>query len=186
MYFMCHKSDAAETFRHFSADNCATVFSSDVETLRSDDGREFLEGAFGALCRKYNLTQEFTSASSPQFNGVAKRALGLIEAAALAAKIQASILFPNVELPSSSDYLWTEAMSWACHTFNCSATTSNPESKSPHEMWHGSPPRRHLLPFFKPGYYNAKRTNKSQPNSARVFLSRPRTKPPPGFCASMD
>ena len=48
-----------------------------------------LGGVFGALCRKYNITQGFTSASRRQFNGVAERALGLIEAAALVARIQA-------------------------------------------------------------------------------------------------
>ena len=117
-------------------------------------------------------TQKFTSASSPQFNGVAEQALGSMEAAASAARIQAPILFPNVELPSS-DYLWTEAMPWTCHTFYCSATTSNPHSKSPREMWHGSPPRRHLLPFFKPGYHKAKRTNKSQPKAQECFYLGP-------------
>ena len=66
VYFMRHKSDAAEMFRHFLADNRATRFPSDVEIVRSDDGGESLEGAFGALCRKYNITQEFASASSPQ------------------------------------------------------------------------------------------------------------------------
>ena len=76
-------SDAAETFRQFLADNRATRFPSDVEIARPDEGGEFLERAFGALCSKYNITQEFTSASSPQFNCVAERALGLIEAAAL-------------------------------------------------------------------------------------------------------
>ena len=60
-------------------------------------------------------------------------------------------------------------MSWACHLFKCSATTFNPDSKSPHEIWHGSPPRRHWLSFFKPGYYKAKRTNKSQPNAQECF-----------------
>ena len=96
----------------------------------------------------------------------------MLEAAALAARIQAPILFPNVELPSS-DYFWTEDMSWACHTFNCSTTTSIPDSKSPHEMWHGSPPRRHLLPFFNPGYYKAKRTNKLQPRAQECFYLGP-------------
>ena len=113
---MHHKSDAAETFRQFLADNRAPRCPSDVEIVRSEDGGDFVERAFGALCRKYNTTEKFTSASSPQFNGVAERALGLIDAAAFAARIQAPILFPNVELPSS-DSLLAEAMSWACHTF---------------------------------------------------------------------
>ena len=54
VYFMRHKSDAAEKLRQFFADNRATRFPSDVEMVKSDYGGEFLEGALGALCRKYN------------------------------------------------------------------------------------------------------------------------------------
>ena len=72
-------------------------------------------------------------------------------------------------------------MSWAYHTFSSSATTSSPDSKSPHEMWHGSPPRRHMLPFLKPGYYKAKRTNKSQPEALECFCLGPGRPPPRDF-----
>ena len=37
--------------------------------------------------------QEFTTADGPQFNGVAERPLGLIEAAAIRGQIQARALF---------------------------------------------------------------------------------------------
>ena len=37
--------------------------------------------------------QEFTTADGPQFNGVAERALGLIETAAMAGRIQAREVF---------------------------------------------------------------------------------------------
>ena len=103
---MRHKSDAAEAFRRFYAENRATKFPFDVEIVRSDDGGDFLERAFRALCRKYSITQEFTSSSSPQFNNVAERALGLIDAKALAARIQAPTRFLNVELPLSIRYGW--------------------------------------------------------------------------------
>ena len=45
-------------------------------------------------------------------------------------------------------------------------------------MWHGSPPRRNLLPFSKPGYYQAKRTNKSQPKAQECFSLGPGRKHP--------
>lgn len=38
---------------------------------------------------------------SPQFNGVAERALGLLEAATMAARIQATDLFPDVNMPDT-------------------------------------------------------------------------------------
>lgn len=153
--------------------------------MKSDDGKEFLEGTFGVLSRKFNITQEFTSASSPQFNGLAERALGLIEAAGLSARIQALILFPIVELPSS-DYLWTEATSWAYHCLNCSATTSNPDGISPHELWHRSPPQRKIAAILQAGLLQSQANEQVVAKSARVLLSRPRTNPPPGFCESLD
>ena len=66
-------------------------------------------------------------------NGVAERALGVIQNAALAARIQARILFPHIELPPSQT-LWPEAVHWASEALNRTATTSNPGSKSPYEM----------------------------------------------------
>ena len=38
---------------------------------------------FGDLCRSRGIKQEFTTVDSPQFNGVAECALGLIETAAM-------------------------------------------------------------------------------------------------------
>ena len=51
------------------------------------------------MCRQYCIKQEVTNAKSPELNGVAERALGIIQNAALAARIKAPILFPHVELP---------------------------------------------------------------------------------------
>ena len=40
VHFMRHESNAAEPFRPFLADNCATKFLSDVEIVWSDGGGE--------------------------------------------------------------------------------------------------------------------------------------------------
>ena len=53
--------------------------------VRSDDGGDFMEGKFGKLCRE--IKQEFTTADSPEYNGVAEQGLAMIEYAALAARI---------------------------------------------------------------------------------------------------
>ena len=68
-------------------------------TVRSDGGGEFCGGKFGDLCRSRCIKQEFTTGDSPQINGVAERALGLIETAAMAGRIQARELFPGEQLP---------------------------------------------------------------------------------------
>ena len=58
------------------------------------------------------IKQEFTPSYSPQYNGVAERGLALIEEAAMAARIQAKVMFGHVLL-SETDRLWAEAMHWA-------------------------------------------------------------------------
>ena len=59
-------------------------------------------GEFGDLCRTRGIKQEFTTADSPQFNGVAERALGLIETAAMTGRIQARELYPCLLYTSPS------------------------------------------------------------------------------------
>ena len=110
VYFLRHKSDAASAFESFLAEVRADGIPSTVMAVRSDNGREFFGGAFGELCRKRCIKQEFTPADSPKYNGVAERALGLINDAAAAARIQATELYPGApDYPS----LWAEAVSWA-------------------------------------------------------------------------
>ena len=171
VYFLRHKSDAASAFESFLAEVRADGIPSTVMTVRSDNGREFFGGAFGELCRKRCIKQEFTPADSPKYNGVAERALGLINDAAAAARIQATELYPGApDYPS----LWAEAVSWACHVLNCTATTANPGDKSPYEMWYGSPPPRGAVwPFLKPAVCRVKRNNKSQPKAQDCYYVGP-------------
>ena len=91
--FMVHKWDAAEMFEQFLADTRADGVPSEVVIVRSDGGGEFRGAKFGDLCKSRSIKQEFTTADSPQFNGVAERALGLIETAAMAGRIQAREVF---------------------------------------------------------------------------------------------
>ncbi|CAB1100789.1 unnamed protein product [Ectocarpus sp. CCAP 1310/34] len=138
---------------------------------RSDNRGECIEGEFGRVCRKYCIKQEFTPAHSPEYNGVAERALGLIKDAALAARIQAPTLYPGApNYPS----LWAEAIARAYNTLNCTSTTSNPEKKLPYEMWHGHPPPPGATyPFLKPAVYKVKRTHKSEPKAQKCFYLGP-------------
>ena len=123
------------------------------------------------------------SASSPQFNGVAKRALWLIEAAALAATIQASILFSSVELPSSES-LWTEAMSWACNTLFCNDFQPRQQITARYVAW--QPTSASFAAMLQAWLLQSQANEQVAAQRARMFLSRPRIKPPPGFCASID
>ena len=104
---------------------------------------------------KCGIKQEFTPADNPKYNGVAERSLALICDTALAARIQAQVLYPGAP---SYPSLWAEVVSWPCNALNRTATKANPGNKSPYEMWYGSP---HLAgevwPFLKPAIYRVKR-----------------------------
>ena len=105
-YMMIVRDDYSRFTRVFflrTKDETATYFSKYLaeiaprkgEVVRSDGGGEFSKGVFGALCTAEKIRQEFTAADSPQYNGVAERQIAIIEAAGLAARIQAAAKYPN-------------------------------------------------------------------------------------------
>ena len=153
------------------------IFQSTWQSLLPHGGGEFSKGAFGALCTTEKIRQEFTTADSPQYNGVAERQLAIIEAASLAARIQAAAKYPNEVLPRGES-LWAEQAQWAYHALNCTATSANPRFKSPHEMWFGSPPSSSPFPFLKPGFHSTKRRHKLQPKAVRCWYLGPAPKCP--------
>ena len=112
--------------------------------------------------------QEFTTAGSPQYNGVTERQIAIIEAAGLAARIQAAAKYPNEVFPRGES-LWAEQAHWACHSLNYTATSANPGFKFPHEMWFGSSTSSSPFPFLKPGFRSVKRGNKLQPKAVRCW-----------------
>ena len=120
----------------FLANTRANGVPSKVVIVRPFGGGEFRGVEFGDLYRSRGIKQEFTTADSPYLNGVAERALGLIETAAMMGPIQACQLFHSAKLPATES-LWAEASYWACDDLNPTATSANPANKSPHEMWHG-------------------------------------------------
>ena len=92
-------------------------------------------------------------------------------------RIQAQELFLGVPATAS---LWVDASRWACDILNRAEPTANPESKSPHEMWHGSSPPVVLPSFLKPGYSKVKRENKSQAKVQEYFYLDPAPNYPRG------
>ena len=172
VYFLERKSDAADAFKKFLADVRGDGVPVKVKKVRSDNGGEFFGGEFRDVCRQHCVRQVFTNAKSPELNGVAERALGNIQNAALAARIQAPILFPHVELPPS-ETLWAEAVHWACEALNRTAITSNPGSKSPYEMWHGKAAPTSPHPFLRPRYCRWNRPSKSFPRWESSFYLGP-------------
>ena len=167
--FFSHKYDAASAFEKLLADLRVEGTPSEVVMImRSDDGGEFMEGLFGKLSREQKIKQEFTTADSPEYNGVAERGLDMIKSAALAARIQASELFPGYSIPEGPS-LWAEATNWACDAYNRTATVAISGNRSPHEMFYEETPQSSPIPFLKPGFYKLKRTNEIGSKARECF-----------------
>ena len=96
----------------------------------------------------------------------------MIESAALAARTQASELFPGYSIPEGAS-LWAEAINWACDAYNRTATVANSGNRSPHEMFYGVTPQSSPIPFLKPGFCKSKRTNKMNPKAGECFYLGP-------------
>ena len=105
VYFMTSKSEVSKYFKQYLADHRLSGTPSPVETVRTDDAAEFKSGYFADLCRERGIRQEFTTANSPQFNGVAERGIAMIESTGKAALIQAKCMFSGMGIPLS-DSLW--------------------------------------------------------------------------------
>ena len=160
MYFLAKKSDAASAFESFLVEVRADGTPSAIMYVRSENGGEVFEGEFGISCRKRGIKEKFTPEDSPKYNVVAERTLALIIDTALAARIQAQVLYLGALSYTS---LWVEAVSWAYKALNRTATKANPGNKFPCEMWYGSPPLvGEVWHFFKLAIYRVKRENKSQ------------------------
>ena len=122
VYFMRSKDEVSRYFRQYLADYRFTGVPCPVETVRTDDAAEFKGGAFADLCRERGIRQEFTTADSPQFNGVAERGIVVIEPAGKATIIQAGLNFSGMGIPPGNS-LWAAQACWACHALNSTATT---------------------------------------------------------------
>ena len=169
-YFMRQKSDAVTLFEQFLADERVAGIPSAVEVVRSDEGGEF-RGDFAKLCRRHNIRQEFTTADSAKFNGVAERHIVRIESAGMAAQVQAKLLFRGFKIPSGSR-LWSARNYWACYALNRTATSANVVDKSHFEMRFGTVPQS-PIPFLKPGYVKIKRQDKLRSKALPCFFIGP-------------
>ena len=170
MYFLKHKSDSGDVLRKFLADACADGVPSKVAIARSDNGGKFFGGDFGEVCKQFCIKQVFTNADNPGQNDVVERTLliGTIQNAALAACVQAPIIFPLVQLPPTKS-LWADSMHWADGALKHTATTANPINKSTHVMWYGTAEHASPHPFLRPAYCRRKRPSKSFPRAESCF-----------------
>ena len=145
-----------------------------IKCVRTDNGGEF-EGEFQSELDRRSITHEHTPPDTPQYNGVAKRVLGLLreKAATLMEELDDVINVPR-------EKLWVQPMLFACDVTDKSVTTSTDGGKFPYELWFGKfPTVDHLRPFGAVGYARQRvREHKMVPKGEKcVFMEIPRNFP---------
>lgn len=69
-----------------------------MEIVRRDNGSEFTGEAFKDVCRRLCMKRELTTANIIQFNEVAELTIGIIDMTANAERIEALLLFPELDI----------------------------------------------------------------------------------------
>ena len=144
-----------------------------IECVRTDNGGEF-EGEFQRELDRRSITHGHTPPDTPQYNGVAESALGLLQEKAITLMEE---LDDVINVPREK--LWAQVMLFACDVTK-SVKTSTDGGKSPYELWLGKfPTADHLRPFGAVGYARQKlREHKMAPKGEKcVFMGIPRNFP---------
>lgn len=130
VYFMRHKSEALSKFKEF----CAMVENqtgNKVKSLRTDNGREYVNEGFTVFLRSKGVIHECTAPYTPQQNGQSERDMRTIVECA-----RSMLLHKNV-----SNELWAEAVSTAVYILNRALPVKQNENVSPFEKWFGQKPK---------------------------------------------
>ena len=171
--FVRKKSDTTAALLSLIADYI-TPQKLSIKCIRTDNGGEF-EGEFQRELDRRSITHEHTPPDTPQYNGVAERALGLLREKAI---ILMEELDDVINVPREK--LWAQAMLFACDVTNKSVTTSTDGGKSPYEVWYGKfPTSDHLRSFGAVVYARQSvREHKMAPKGEKcVFMGIPRNFP---------
>jgi hypothetical protein len=162
VYPIRRKADVLVVFKTFKA-QVELESEKKIKCLRTDNGGEYTSDEFDNFCQHEGIKRQFTTAYTPQQNGVAEsmnrtlleRTRAMLKAAGLGKS------------------LWAEAINTACYVINRSPSTAI-ELKTPMEMWTGKPADYSRLHIFgSPVYvmYNTQEVSKLDSKSRKyVFL----------------
>ena len=141
--FLKHKNQVAGALEDIIASHISPA-GLKIGIIRTDGGGEF-EGEFQDLLNNLGIKHEKTPPYSPQYNGVAERALGILRDKTVA--LLRSLIAGN------TNRLWAEAMRYACDMSNMCVTASLDQGVTPHELWYGDKPSLSgIIPFGTVGY----------------------------------
>ncbi|GJV67811.1 retrovirus-related pol polyprotein from transposon TNT 1-94 [Tanacetum coccineum] len=136
VYFLHSKDETPEIIKKFIA-QAQLNYKAKVCKIRTDNGTEFKNATLKAHYEKLGIMQQFSTARTPQQNGVVKRCnRTLVEAA------RTMLIFSR--LP---EFLWAEAVATACFTQNRSIIHTR-HNKTPYELLRGRKPNVEYFHVF--------------------------------------
>ena len=136
VYFMRQKSEVFTKFREFKA-LAETTSRNKLRGIRSDNGGEFIQGAFEEYLKEHGILHQTSSPYSPQQNGVAERMnRTLVE--------MARSMLQDQELGKE---LWAEAVATAAY-LRARCPTKAVSHMTPEEAWSGQKPSISHLKIF--------------------------------------
>ncbi|CAI0435035.1 unnamed protein product [Linum tenue] len=137
VFFLAHKSETFAKFKTF-----ALMHTSQLKTVKSDNGGEFIMDEFETFCNDTGISHIFSAPRTPQQNGVVERKnRTIIECA--------RTLLLEYNLPK---YFWAEAVNTACHVIN-RVIVRKTLNKTPYELLKNKPPNiSYFHPFGCPCY----------------------------------
>ena len=129
-----HKDEAFEKFKAF---NALVENESDrkIKCLRFDRGGEFTSDEFFDFCEQHGIKRQFSTARTPQRNGVVERMNRTVQQMARA-------MLDESGTPAT---LWGEAAFTVVTILNQENVRVN-RTQTPHELWYGKTP---TIKYFK-------------------------------------
>ncbi|GJV14606.1 retrovirus-related pol polyprotein from transposon TNT 1-94 [Tanacetum coccineum] len=136
VYFLHSKDETLEIIKKFIA-QAQLNYKAKVCKIRTDNGTEFKNATLKAHYEKLGIMQQFSTARTPQQNGVVERRnRTLVEAA------RTMLIFSR--LP---EFLWAEAVATTCFTQNRSIIHTR-HNKTPYELLRGRKPNVEYFHVF--------------------------------------
>lgn len=132
--FLKHKSEALERFKAFK-NLVENQLERKIKCLRSDRGGEFTSQEFIDYCENNGIKRQFSTARTPQQNGVVERKNRTVQ------EMARTMLNEN----KIANRFWKEAVHTAIYIQNRCMLRPH-ENKTPYEMWFG---RKASAKYFK-------------------------------------
>jgi hypothetical protein len=158
VYFMKRKSQAVDMMELYLRE-VVRPSGHEIQFARFDNGGEYIASYFKDLLSENGIEAEYTSAYSPQQNGVAERAWRTLFG-------RARSMIHESNLPQK---FWAEAVKAACYVSNKTPSQAL-DCMSPYEMRYGKKPNvRELKVFGSIAYAHVEKNTHLRPNARRCI-----------------